>query len=151
MKKIKNTSANKILVITVVIVLLILIVGPVRNYLINVYWYYNNNGETGKETGQGPSAEELVRLAEYDKKCPLDALTFKYKGEDFNIWNVKCSYNADPDFQAKKPGEDGTVEIYTKDFEQGKLEFRDWLKSYNLEESSKLRIIYEHKPHIVAP
>ena len=111
------------------------------------YWYLNRNGEVGDVIvpGQGSSEEEQARLDEYEKNCPLEALLFEAETTNFNMIQVRCSY--DPAYSTIDSGEESTVEIYTQDLEQGKQEFRDWLAENGLEEGERLRVTYEHKPN----
>ena len=140
------TKNNKKMIIGITLVVFVLLFIPAKNYLTDMYWYYNNNGETGgNQPPQGPSEAEQKEIDEYYKKCPLDKLSFEYRGSDFKITSARCSENEQFKDTVSK-GEDGKVEIYTQDFEEGKQLFRDWLSSKGLSESLKLRITYTHKP-----
>jgi len=88
--------------------------------------------------------ETVEYMGQEEQACPfLKAWTNEYYNEEqYKIYSLGCNYD-NPD----KDGEDPIIEIYTKDFEQGKYKVRDWLAKNGLSENDKLRITYIHKPN----
>ena len=76
--------------------------------------------------------------------CPILNVKRKSLLEDleFEFKNIRCDFDSD----TKRGYDDAIIEIYNINFEQGKSEFRNWLKENGLEESDRLRITYIHKP-----
>lgn len=108
--------------------------------------FYPGNGQTSKDPGSGPSADEQKTLEEYRKKCPLQQHLFDVDTSKLDIIDYKCSENEQHKNLVKAIGEEVQVEIYSQNFEEGKKMFRDWLETKGLQESSTLRITYTHKP-----
>ena len=126
----KTTSIKLIISILVLVFAIVIIIINIR---------FSNRIPPGK-----PDSDETNRLETYELQCPLQKYLFDELSEKFTFNEYKCSANEL--FKDISKGEEASVEIYTQDPEQGKTEFRKWLKNNSLEESDKLRITYIHKP-----
>lgn len=135
-------SKRDLFLFVVIVVLFLGALGLIFKDKINsAYWYYNNNGETAINPGQGPTEADI----EFMKKCSLLDLFFEARNDNYKLHDYKCS--EEEEFKGKiAEGQEAIVDIYTKDFNAGKQLFRDWLKSKGLAESPALRITYIHKP-----
>lgn len=135
MKKSKpnqKSSVKKYILLTLLVVILF----GIYTYKTTTRFHENDS----EIPGTLPSQD--IKFLE---KCNLYNNFFDAKSESFELVDYKCS--EEQEFKNKIPdGQDLTVDIFTKDFEQGKQLFRNWLKEHDLEESNKLRITYIHKP-----
>ncbi len=87
----------------------------------------------------------------FESKCPVKYLAYNFNSErplyalktsEYHFIEMLCSHEQ----LAIDNGEQITVEIYTKNLEDGKRAFREALAKDGFKESDKLRVVYIHVP-----
>jgi hypothetical protein len=133
MKKLRNISTNKLVIFLFLVVIFIFVVAKVLYKPQQVY--YPSNGETMKDSGQGPSENDKKYIKELTSECPFWSSDFKDKTVDYELVNYSCAFLEDKN---KRTGEFVKVRILNGTF--GINGFNDLLKNKNILNNPKLNI-----------